>query len=58
MRIILIILCFVFFTGDDPPKNKKDTALIQRSINLEQLNKLNKKFDSLIQRQDTLIKRK
>jgi hypothetical protein len=56
------MLCFCFFcNGDDPPrkkKGKKDTIIqqqMQRSLDLEMLNK---GFDSLNLKQDTLIKKK
>lgn len=66
MKILLIIIFSVFLLGDDPPKKKKkpkeDTTAIkmqeQRSLNLEELNELNRMFDSLNQKQDTLIKKK
>lgn len=60
------LLGAAFASIDDPPKNKKklkeDTTIIQpqqqRSINIEELDQLSNLFDSLIIKQDTLIKKK
>lgn len=63
MKELLMIICFCFLcSGDDPPKKKelkkKDSIQVQRSINLEQLQMLNKSYDSTLLKQDTLIKKK
>jgi hypothetical protein len=68
MKILILILYFCFLcNGDDPPKKQKekktkDTLVIhhqiQRSINLKRLDQLNREFDSLNLKQDTLIKKK
>ena len=61
MKTFLVILCFCFFcSGDDPPKSKRkvDTVQVQRSLNLEELRSLKKSYDTLVLKQDTLIKKK
>lgn len=61
MKVLLIILTICFFcTGDDPPKgkNKKDTILIQQKQRSIDLDELNRRFDSINQKQDTLNKKK
>jgi len=61
---LLFVVAFMPLGTDDPPKKKKeikkDTIYPQqqRSINIEELEQLNKLFDSLIIKQDTLIKKK
>lgn len=58
--LIIILLCFVL-TGDDPPKekrNKKDTILIQQAQRSMDLDELNRMFDSINAKNDTLKKKK
>jgi len=61
---LIFLVCIGSIVADDPPKEKKserDTLRVrpqqQRSINIDELEQLNKMFDSLNVKRDTLIKK-
>ena len=58
---LLFAAAFAPIGTDDPPKkksNKKDTILIQQAQRSLDLDELNRMFDSINAKQDTLIKKK
>jgi len=67
MKILVVIICFCFLcSGDDPPKKHKEKEKnsieiqqsIVRSLNLKELHALKESYDSVLLKQDTLIKKK